>query len=333
MTIKDAFYAQIDVCQKKGLHYEWGHYETHIDFNGEKVFVNPDGSDVIRYKFEITGCMKERWVKRKKDGKRVKIQFHKDRLPVFGTITKRTSFRKFLYKYLLFLRCDGIDDRDLMLLYVLHCLYKKFEFWRKGKIVLPGTAGQDVVQYLDWEQYTPEYEDVQKMISGLIDSALKKDINDQIREQFIDSRRCVVNTTGDIRTERGGWRKLYRFEKCRAAKTGQRMATDNRIKTLYDSSLTDEENAKNIGIGVRRLQEWKSDNRDMFETLEERIRRMYDPNLSLRKNAEIIDCSINSLKKYAVMDKEELVNDEENCSVAEETEEEWIMRMLSEDDL
>lgn len=315
MTILEAYRAQIRKCKEKEIKYESGHYETRIDFEGKDVFVNPDGSPVVRYKFNITGCMKSRLIERKRDGKKVMVHFHKDKLPVFGTITKRAAFKKFLYKYMLFLRCDGIEDRDLILLYVLHCMNYKFEFWRREKV-----GGE----YKDWETYTPEYEDVQKMISGLIDSALKKNIDDRPREQFIERTCCVVNPT--VKDKFGGIKSKTNREKHWDAKRGQRVATDNRIRAMYDPTLTNKENAQRIGIGVRRLQEWKSDNKDLIETLEQRIQRMYDHKLSPGKNAEMIGCSVNSVKKYAPEVKEVVEGDEMEdwvSAILEENTSEW----------
>lgn len=107
---------------------------------------------------------------------------------------------------------------------------------------------------------------------------------------------CVVNPT--VRDGRS-FRDKRNCEKHRDAKEGQRMSTDNRIKTLYDPCLSDKENAEKTGLSVRRIQEWKADNRDSLESLEERIERLYDPSLSLRKNAAAIGCSVNSVRKYA----------------------------------
>ena len=310
MTIAETYKDQIRVCLAKGLRYDSGHYKTNIDFKGKEVYVSPDGEDVIRYVFNITGCLKTRVIK--KNGKVVKVlHFHKDKLPVYGTITKSKTLKGFLYKYLLFLRCDGIEDNELLKLYVLHCLSHKFEFWRKDKI-----------KFEDWVCYEPDYADVEKMIEGLLQSAIKKQIDDETRKQFQVQSCCVVNP--EVIDNNGGIRNKTRWEKRSDAKRGQRLATDNRIKAIYDHLLKDEELAEKAGVSVRRIQEWKADNRDSLESLKDRIDRMYDRSLSKKKNAAIIGCCLNTLKKYLSMMKEEIVS-------PPETDDAWIDAVLEEE--
>lgn len=324
MTIKDAYIEQLKTCLSKGIRYENGHYRTKIVFGNKDVYVSPDGEDVTRYVFDITGCLKTRVIK--KEGKVVKVlHFHKDKLPVYGTITRRKGLKGFLFKYLLFLRCDGIENEDLLKLYVLHCLAKKFEFWRKKPVRSHGNGEEIITKYEDWELYEPEYTDVKKMIDGLIQSALRKQIDSETREQFIVRSCCVVNP--EVRDEFGGIRNKVNREKQRDAKRGQRLATDNKIKSLYDPSLTDTDNAKRIGVSIRRLQEWKADNRDILESVEEKILRLYDRSLSLKKNAEIIGCSVNTLKKYIGKIKTVPQIEEEN----DEDDDSWIKRLLEKE--
>lgn len=308
MTIREAYRAQLKKCQAHGIRFDAGHYETKVDFGGKSVYVSLTGEDVVRYKFSITGCMKTRVIK--KDGKVVKVlHYHKDKLPVYGTITKRRRLKTFLYKYLLFLRCDGIENIELLKLYLLHCLVYKLEYWRK-----------ETVKYEDWEQYEPEYADVEKMVEGLIQSALKKELDAETREQFLVRSCCVVNP--EVRDEYGSLRNKTNWEKRRDAKKGQRLATDNKIWTHYDQSLTDEELAQSVGVSVRRIQEWKADNREHLESLEHRITRMYDWSLSLKENADIIGCSLNTVKKYMRKMKPALA--------ANETEDSWIDRAVED---
>ena len=309
MTIKEAYIAQLKKCQTLGIRYTSGHYVTDVAFGGKSIYVSPAGEKVIRYKFNITGCMKTRVIR--KNGKVVKVlHFHKDKLPVYGTITKRKGLKSFLYKYLLFLRCDGIENEELLKLYLLHCMSNKLEYWRKDK-----------VKYENWEQYEPDYEDVEKMIGGLIQSSLKKELDAETREQFIIRSCCVVNP--EVRTEYGGLQNKTNWEKCRDAKRGQRLATDNRIWAHYDKDLTDEELAQRAGVSVRRIQEWKADNRENLETLEQKITRMYDWSLSPRENADIIGCSLNTVKKY--------MRRMQPVPVDEETDDSWIERAVEEE--
>ncbi len=318
MTLLEAYRGQLRTCLAKGLKYDDGHYETTVDFGGKDFYVSPDGEDVVRYKFNVTGCMKTRVIKTEKKTK--VLHFHKDRLPVYGTITRHKALKGFLYKYLLFLRCDGIEDVDLIKLYLLHCLTHRLEFWRKTPVTTNGLSGQVVVEYKDWELYEPNYEDIKKMVDGLIGSALKAFIDDKTREQFIVRTRCVVNPT--VNTEFGGIRDKVKSEKRRDAKKGCRAATDNRILANYDPELTEEQLAQKVGVSVGRIREWKADNRERLETLKDRINRMYDESISPRKNAEKIGCSVNSVRKYA--DKLKAVPAEE------ETDDAWFDKALEE---
>ena len=316
MTLLDAYRIQLKTCKEKGLRFESGHYETWLDFGGKDFYVSPDGKDVVRYKFSITGCMKSRIIK--KDGKTKVLHFHKDRLPVYGKVCNKKNYKGLLYKYLLFLRCDGIENPDLIKLYLLHCMTHKFEYWRKIPTTTINDSDQIVVVYNDWEMYMPDHSDVAKMIDGLISSAMKAEIDDQTREQFIVRTRCVVNK--EVRDKFGGFRDKYKNEKRRDARKGCRVATDNKIWAVYDPRLKEEELAQKAGVSVSRIQEWKADHRDKLESLKDRINRLYDESLSPRKNAEIIGCSVNSVRKYADKLK----------APKEETEDAWIDRVLEE---
>lgn len=317
MTLIEAYREQIKICIEKGIRYEAGHYETKIDFNGERFYVSPDGEDVVRNVFKITGCLKSRKII--KDGKVVKvIHFHKDRLPVYGSICNKKRVKGFLFKYMLFLRCDGIEDIDLIKLYVLHCLNYKFEFWRKKKTIVPGQGDEMVEEYKDWEQYEPEYEDVEKMINGLIESAKNNPLDDKTREQFLVRKRSVVNPES---ISGNTIRKKTNSEKHRDAHASQRKATDNRISVLYDPNLTNAENAVKAGVSLSRFKEWKAVNKEKLETTEGKIKRLYDPSLPLRKNAELIGCCVNSIQKY----KERHRNVPE-----EEAQDDWTERILEE---
>ena len=293
MTLNDAYVIQMKTCLDQGLKYEAEHYETRIDFAGKDIYVSPDGEDVIRYKFKVTGCVKTRKIK-KKDGMTKELHFHKDRLPVYGKICNKSSLKGFLYKYILFLRCDGIEEKELIRLYVLHCLKTKFEFWRKQKI--------------------------------------RECVEEQIvttREQFIVRTRCVVNPM--VRDQFGGYRDKSKNEKRRDARRGCRIATDKKIEAVYDPILKEEELARKAGVSVNRIQEWKADNRENLETLEDRIRRLDDRSLSLKKNAEIIGCSINSIRKVRAKMKDEAYAESQKEKI--ETEEDWINDILEKEDL
>lgn len=325
MTLNDAYVIQMDTCLALGLKYEAEHYETKIDFAGKDFYVSPDGEDVIRYRFEITGCVKTRKIK-KKDGSTKVLHFHKDKLPVYGKICNKRNLKGFLYKYILFLRCDGIEEKELIRLYVIQCLKAKFEFWRKQRIY-DCIRDQIVVKYEDWERYEPDYADVRKMIEGLICSAMKVVIDDKTREQFIVRTRCVVNPT--VRDKFGGYRDKSKNEKRRDARRGCRTATDKKIEAVYDPTLKEDDLARKAGVSVGRIREWKANYRKNLETLEDRIRRMDNRSLSLEKNAEIIGCSINSIRKVRAKMKEEA--DAEIRKAKEKTEDDWIDDMLEKE--
>jgi len=320
MRIEEKYIEQLKECLVKGLKCDrGGHYQTTIDFAGKTVYVSPDGEDIVRYRFNLNGCMKTKYVW--ENGVRKELLYHKERLPVYGRITNKKNMKALLYKYLLFLRCDGVEDRDLMMLYLLKCIADKFEFWRRH-MIRREVDGKIVLEYKKWELYYPDYEDMEKMIVALIRSALKKTIDETTREQFAVRTRCVVNP--EEGGKYSGIRKKTRKELLRDAKRGLRPATDNRIRTHYDPTLSDKENAERANVCLSRFKEWKSDHRDEVETLKDRIQRMYDPALSLRKNADVIGCSVNSVRNYADKLKE-------TQAVEVKSEDDWIDNILEKE--
>lgn len=331
-------------CRDNGLQYDKeGHYSTYIDFKGKDFYVNEDGSPVIRYVFDVNGCKKEMSISAKKynwlkendklkntiwkdkkvhleviDGKEMMVHiFHKDRIPVFGKIMT-TSYKNLLYKYFLFLRSDGIDHPLLLKLYAVKFMIDKFEYRYKvysGKV--NEKTGKKIYEY---DEYEPDIDELEPVIDGLIKSAVNKDITDDNRKQFEVSTCCVVNDV--TRTEFGGVYKKTRGQKARQVKKGQRQATDNRINSLYDPSLTIKENAEKIGISVRRLQEWKKENKG--ESLKDRINRLYDWNKSLRENIKNIGCSQHTIEKYLVKPEIPVVDDRSE-------DDKWLDDQLIED--
>lgn len=273
MTIKEGYDIQYGICIKKNLPVEiGGHYRTRFEFGNDPVYVNPDGSDVVCYVFNVSGC-----VKRRKDGR----YFHRDRLPVFGRISGR-KVRRFIYKYLLFLKCDGITDPDMMKLYTLHLLVNKLQYYTRDH----------TKKGIRWKQYTPVYKNVGKLIDSLIAAAIKKEIDEETRNRFSVVTRCKVNPY------KAGMVRKNRREILKDAHRGVRSATDSKIRNQYDQNLTIEENALKIGVSTIRIKEWKADHPDNWESKEERIRRMYDPSKGKKENARIIGVSLNTLKKY-----------------------------------
>lgn len=303
MNLKDAYLTQYRICVKKNLPVDMdGHYQTHFEFGGEPVYVNPDGSPVVSYRFSVTGCVKN-----------IKGKFiHKDLLPVYGRICT-ARVKGFLYKYLLFLRCDGIEDPDLLKLYVLHCLCKKMVYYTRDKST----------SKVKWVQYTPDYKDVSKMVDALIQSVLKKDIDEHTRTQFMTITTCKINPL------KPGMVKKTRRERFKDARIGAGKATDLMIKSKYDPTLTDEENSQIIGVSVRKLQMWKAEHPDWWESKKERVRRLYDWSKSEVENARLIGVDRKTIRKY----KPELEEVEEVEPVKEvEDDDSWVDKMLEQFD-
>ena len=270
MTLHDAYINLIKHCQEKGITYRPDYYRTFIQFGGKDYYVNEDGSPVVRYEFNLNGCAKQ-------IGHHI---FHKDRIPV--TPGMKNNFIKLLFKYLLFLRCDGVERPELLKLYVVKCMIDKFEFRNK--------------ENGEWKEIQPEFEQWEKIIDTLISAVLKKEITEEIKQQFRVESCCVVNKVGH--NQYGGVYDKTNDRKLHDMKAGQKDATDKMIKTSYDSSLSIKENAEKIGVSVRKLQEWLKENRK--ETLKDKINREYDWSVSLRENERRMNISHNSIKKYLV---------------------------------
>lgn len=332
-------------CMDSGLRYDKeGHYSTTIDFKGQDFYVNEDGSPVIRYVFDVNGCKQEMTISAKKynwlksegklkdtiwkdkkvhleliDGKEMMVHtFHKDKLSGYGKLVKNIQFNKLICKYLLFLRSDGIDNPLLMKLYVLKFMIDKFEYRKSvytGKVNVK--TGKKI--YAD-EEYEPDIDKIEPAIDGFIKSVLKKEITDDTRKQFEVSTCCVVNDMG--KTEFGGVYKKVKCQKQSDARKGRKAATDNRIRSLYDPSLTMQENADRIGVSLNTLKKWKKENKG--ESLKDRINRLYDWNKSLRENEKLLGYDHKTIKKYLVKSEIPVVDDRSE-------DDEWLDKMLVED--
>lgn len=331
-------------CRDSGLRYDKeGHYSTTIDFKGQDFYVNEDGSPVIRYAFDVNGCKQEMTISAKKynwlksegklkdtiwkdkkvhleliDGKEMMVHtFHKDKLSGYGKLVKNIQFNKLICKYLLFLRSDGIDNPLLMKLYVLKFMIDKFEYRKSvytGKVNVK--TGKKIYVC---EEYEPDIDKIEPAIDGFIKSVLKKEITDDTRKQFEVSTCCVVNDMG--RTEFGGVYKKVKCQKQSDARKGRKAATDNRIRSLYDPSLTMQENADRIGVSLNTLKKWKKENKG--ESLKDRINRLYDWNKSLRENEKLLGCDHKTIMKY--LEKPEIPVDDRS------EEDRWLDEMLDED--
>ena len=200
---------------------------------------------------------------RRKGGKRVHIR------------NMKKDYRKCIRSYASFLRADGIDNVDEMLYYILHYTFYHISFYRGLKIT---------------------YDKTRPMIDEVVKWIMKKGISDVDKSEFIDPRKTAA--PDEIYTKLGGICKARKSDKIRLVRQTQRKLTDKEIAEKYNPNLTNEENAAIIGIGTTRLKEWKKENADRFESIEDKVRRLYNPELSWTKNAEIIGYSVNTIKKY-----------------------------------
>ena len=202
---------------------------------------------------------------RRKGGKRVHIR------------NMKKDYRKCIRSYASFLRADGIDNVDEMLYYILHYTFYHISFYRGLKIT---------------------YDKTRPMIDEVVKWIMKKGISDVDKSEFIDPRKTAA--PDEIYTKLGGICKARKSDKIRLVRQTQRKLTDKEIAEKYNPNLTNEENAAIIGIGTTRLKEWKKENADRFESIEDKVRRLYNPELSWTKNAEIIGYSVNTIKKYVM---------------------------------
>lgn len=344
MKLGEKYKELLMTCRRCGIDFDGeGHYRTSIDFKGQDFYVNEDGSPVIRYVFDLNGCPKEmsitakkyNWLKDKGklkdtiwDGLTVYPKningvlmmthtFHKDRIPVVGWIVRNQNFKDLLCKYLLFLRTDGIDSPLLLRLYLVKFMMDKFEYRHlvdSGRVNVK--TGKKIYVY---DEYEPDYDKLENMLMGLIRTAVKREITDDNRKSFEVSTCCVVNDMG--RTEFGGVYKKVKCQKQSDARKGRKAATDNRIRSLYDSSLTMQENADRIGVSLNTLKKWKKENKG--ESLKDRINRLYDRNKSLRENEKLLGCDHKTIMKYLV--KSEIPVDDRS------EDDKWLDEMLVED--
>ena len=206
---------------------------------------------------------------RRKGGKRVHIQ------------NMKKNYRKCIRCYASFLRADGIDNVDEMRYYILHYTFYHISFYRGIKIT---------------------YDKTKPIIDEVIKWIMKKDIEEVDKSEFIDPRKTAA--PDEIYTKLGGICKARKSDKIKMTKQIQRKLTDKEIAEKYNPDLKDKENAANIGIGLTRFKEWKKENINSIESIEDKINRLYNPALGWTKNAEIIGRSVNTIKKY-ILKKEE----------------------------
>ena len=209
---------------------------------------------------------------RRKNGKRVHIK------------NMKKDYRKCIRSYASFLRADGIDNVDEMLYYILYYTYYHISFNRVLTIT---------------------YDETRPIIDEIIKWIMKKDIEKVDKSKFIDPRKIAA--PNEICN--GAIRKARKSEKISITRQTQKLLTDKRIAEKYNPDLTIEENCANIGIKPTRLKQWKRENADSIESIEDKVKRLYNPELSWTKNAEVIGYSVNTIKKYVKKQEEPIAVD------------------------
>ena len=243
-----AFLRQRSACYQQGIRVSMdGRYETPKE--KYKVCVN-DGSWLIFHP-------------RRKGGKRVHIK------------NMKKDYRKCIRSYASFLRADGIDNVDEMLYYILHYTFWHISFNRMLKKI--------------------SYDNTRPMIDEVIKWIMKKDIDKVDKSEFIDPRKtaapneiCKNGAIGKarksekIRVVRRAQRKLTDMEiaekynpdltiKENAANIGIGLtrlkewkneyinsveSIEDKVKRLYDPSLSWKKNAKIIGHSVNTIKKY-----------------------------------------------------------------------------
>ena len=244
-----AFLRQRGACYQQGIRVSMdGRYETPKE--KYKVCVN-DGSWLIFHP-------------RRKGGKRVHIN------------NMKKDYRKCIRSYASFLRADGIDNVDEMLYYILHYTFWHISFNRMLKKI--------------------SYDNTRPMIDEVIKWIMKKDIDKVDKSEFIDPRKTAVpneiitklggigkaRKSEKIRVVRQAQRKLTDMEiaekynpdltiKENAANIGIGLtrlkewkkeyinsveSIEDKVKRLYDPSLSWKKNAKIIGHSVNTIKKY-----------------------------------------------------------------------------
>ena len=190
----------------------------------------------------------------------------------------KKNYRKCIRSYASFLRADGVDNVDEMLYYILHYTYYHISFYRGLKIT---------------------YDKTKPIIDEVIKWIMKKDIEKVDKSEFIDPRKMAA--PNEICN--GCIRKARKSEKISVVRQTKKLLTDKEIAAKYNPDLTIVENCAIIGVKPTRLKQWKRENADSIESIEDKVKRLYNPALSWVKNKEIIGCSINTIKKYIKKEK------------------------------
>lgn len=222
----------------------------------------------------------------------------------------KDNYRNILRCYCYFLRLIGVENKDEMMYYILHYTTYSIKFNKILNIT---------------------YEKTEKLIEEVIDEVNKTTI-DVIKEKsnFKDDREIFIP---DEIIVNGVVKKLNKSEKTKIAREHFGRKTDDKISKLYNPDLTDKENCLIIGVKIRRLQQWKKEQRDngLSESIEDKIKRLYNPELTDKENCLNIGCSRNTLKKYKVIEPIEEIEPINKSNEIAEDDGSWIDDLLTKE--
>lgn len=256
--------------------------------------------ETIKEKYKVS-CNDGSWIKfyeRCKGGKMLLVSDIKD------------NYRNILRCYCYFLRLIGVENKDEMMYYMLHYTTYSIKFNKKLNIT---------------------YDKTEKLIEEVIEEVKKTNI-DVIKEKsnFIDEREIFIP---DEIIVNGIVKTLNKSEKTKYIREYFGRKTDDKISKLYNPDLTDKENCLIIGIKIRRLQQWKKEQRDngLTESIEDKIKRLYNPELTDKENCLNIGCSRNTLKKYKVIEPIEEIEPINKSNEIAEDDGSWIDDLLTKE--
>lgn len=198
----------------------------------------------------------------------------------------KKDFRKIIRSYACFLRAVGVDNENAMLFYILDFITYYISFYRGGNIYNWKNNSWEQVEGLK-----VDFNKTIKLVIEIIKWAIKKDIKDIDTTKFVDTR---SRKAPEIPNSANG--KISKSVKMKMVKSDENKELYERINTMYNPDLSNEENCKIINVSKPTLIKWKKAN--ATESKEDRINRLYNKNLSWKENEEIIGYSRNTIKKY-----------------------------------
>ena len=113
---------------------------------------------------------------------------------------------------------------------------------------------------------------------------------------------------------------------------------NNKIKMLYDASLSLEENAAKCGVSVPTINLWLRTNHvdRLYDSMLLRFKAVkkiqkQHPDWSVRKIAEETQYSINTVRKYLVMDELEKPKEQDRISTFDTSKADFVIKSISDD--